>query len=367
MYKVLIVEPQEFSLAALLNLPVWEKETEGHEGFECVDTAANGQDALELVRDHHYDLILTEINLTLCDGLQLLKQIHVNNQPPLVVFISDIVTFSYAREGFIYGAFDYLPKPVSQQDMENLFSRATNELERIKKQQLSIMSLANVHFNPEQINRLLDSFDRRNQKVLSNIQLMIRSLYNSPNKKDKHPDLLANKLYLSLVEGIYARHEWIQLYIPRSFYEQIDYLELANPDDFAEFYVRKFTYLFEKYCVLNPKFEDKTLVKIHTYLLEHPEENLKLTAIADLFYLNHTYLSNLFSKKSPLRYSQLVSLVKMHRAEYLINYTDLSFEDIASQLRYKDFHYFLKLFKEIMGKSVNEYIRNDDSFDNYTI
>ena len=270
MYKVLIVEPQEFSLAALLNLPVWEKETEGHEGFECVDTAANGQDALELVRNHHYDLILTEINLTLCDGLQLLKQIHVNNQPPLVVFISDIVTFSYAREGFIYGAFDYLPKPVSQQDMENLFSRATNELERIKKQQLSIMSLANVHFNPEQINRLLDSFDRRNQKVLSNIQLMIRSLYNSPNKNDKHPDLLANKLYLSLVEGIYARHEWIQLYIPRSFYEQIDYLELANPDDFAEFYVRKFTYLFDKYCVLNPKFEDKTLIKIYTYLLEHP-------------------------------------------------------------------------------------------------
>ena len=175
MYKVLIVEPQEFSLAALLNLPVWKKESEDHEGFECVDTAANGQDALELVRNHRYDLILTEINLTLCDGLQLLKQIHVNNQPPLVVFISDIVTFSYAREGFIYGAFDYLPKPVSQQDMENLLTRARGELERIKKQQLSITSLANVHFNPEQLGRVLDSFDRRNQNVLSNIQVLIRS------------------------------------------------------------------------------------------------------------------------------------------------------------------------------------------------
>lgn len=367
MYKVLIVEPQEFSLAALLNLPVWKKETDGHEGFECVDVASNGRDALELIRNQHYDLILTEINLTLCDGLQLLKQIHINNQPPLFVFISDIVTFSYAREGFIYGAFDYLPKPVSQQDMDNLFSRAANELERIKKQQFSILSLTNVHFNAEQINRLLDSFDRRNQKVISNLQIIIRSLYNSPGKKDKHPDLLANKLYMSLVEGIYARHGWIHFYIPRSFHEQIDYLELSNPDDFADFYVRKFTFLFEKYCVLNPKFEDKTLAKIHTYLLENPEEDLKLTTIADQFYLNHTYLSNLFSKKSPLRYSQLVSLVKMHRAEFLINYTDMSFEDIASQLRYKDFHYFLKLFKDIMGKSVNDYIRIDDSFDNYTI
>lgn len=367
MYRVLIVEPQEFSLASLLNLPVWKKETKEHEGFECVDTAANGQDALELIHNQHYDLVLTEINLTLCDGLQLLKQIHVNNQPPLVAFISDIATFSYAREGFIYGAFDYLPKPASAQDMENLFARAANELERIKKQRFDVTSLANVFFNPEQIGRLLDFFDQRNQKAVSNVKLMIRSLYSSPAKNVKHPDLLVNKLYLSLVEGIYARHEWIQLYVPRSFHEQIDYLEIANPDDFAEFYVRKFTYLFEKYCLLNPRFEDKTLSKIHTYLLGHPEENLKLTAIADLFYLNHTYLSNLFSKKSPLRYSQLVSMVKMHRAEFLINYTDMSFEDIASQLRYKDFHYFLKLFKEMMGKSVNEYIRNGDGFDNYTI
>ena len=201
MYRVLIVEPQEFSLAALLNLPVWKKETEEHEGFECVDTAANGRDALELIRNQHYDLILTEINLTLCDGLQLLKQIHVNNQPPLVVFISDIVTFSYAREGFIYGAFDYLPKPASQQDMENLFSRAANELERIKKQQLSIMSIANVHFNPEQINRLLDSFDRRNQKVIGSVQLMIRSLYNTPNKIGSIPTCLSISCTFPLWKG----------------------------------------------------------------------------------------------------------------------------------------------------------------------
>ncbi len=367
MYKVLIVEPQEFSLAALLNLPVWKIESEEFDGFECVATAANGREALELIRNNAYDLILTEINLTLSDGLQLLKQVHINNQPPLVVFVSDIVTFSYAREGFIYGAFDYLPKPVSQQDMSNLFVRAAKELERMKKQQLSINAQPFVSFNTGHVNKLLAFFERRNPQALENMQMMIHSLYNSPNKDNKHPDIIANKLFLSVIEGVFARHEWMELYVPKNFHEQIDYLELSNPDDFADFYLRKFTYLFEKYVQLNPKFDDPMLAKINIYLLKHPEDDLKLTTIADLFYLNHTYLSNLFSKKSPMRFSQLVSLLKMHRAEYLINYTDLAFEDIATKLRYKDFHYFLRVFKDTMGKSVNEYIRNENSFDDYTI
>jgi two-component system response regulator YesN len=86
MYKVLIVEPQEFSLKALLNLPVWGK---GQEGFVCTKTASNGEEALTLLQTMEFDLVLTEINLSIFDGLQLLKQIHRDNENPLIAFISD--------------------------------------------------------------------------------------------------------------------------------------------------------------------------------------------------------------------------------------------------------------------------------------
>lgn len=366
-YKVLIAEPQEFSLASLLNLPIWEKTSEDGEGFTCIATAKNGQEALSLAQNNRFDLILTEINLPLCDGLQLLKQVRISNQPPLVVFISDIVTFAYAREGFICGAFDYLAKPVSQHDMESLFKRAAEELERIRNQRLSILSPTAFRFQPEQINKVLDHFEHRDRQVLKTFQNMIRSLYQAPENKAKNPDLLVSKLYLSLVEGIYARNNWISFYVPRSFHEQIDYLEMTNPDDFIGFYQRKFSALFDKYCELNPELQDATLSKIHLYLLSHPEEDLKLLTIAGKFYLNHTYLSNLFSKKSPLRYSQLVSMVKMHRAEYLIDYSDLSLEDISQLLGYKDFRYFLKLFREIIGKPATSYIRKGNNYDGSNI
>lgn len=367
MYKVLIVEPQEFSLNALLNLPVWNTEKDGREGFSCLMTARNGQEALELIQTHNFDLILTEINLAVCDGLQLLKQIHRNNQPPLVVFISDIVTFAYAREGFIYGAFDYLPKPVSRHDIEELFVRTADELEKMKKQRYSTDSHQNYRFSPTQINKVVNDFCHRNKKVIQSFQSLLHSLYDTPRKLPLNPDLMANKLFSSVVTEIYTQNNWLSLYIPQSFHEQLDYLELHNSDDYIAFYLRKFTYLFEQYCQLCPDFQDETIVKIHTYILSHPEEDLKLTTVANRFYLNHTYLSNLFSRKSHLRYSQLVTLAKMKRAEYLINFTDCPLIDISFQLGYKDFHYFLRLFKKTIGRSAAEYLRSEGDYNNYSI
>lgn len=367
MYKVLIIEPQEFSLNALLHLPVWGEEKDGKEWFVCEMTVSNGQEALDLLQTNEFDLILTEINLAICDGLQLLKQIHKNNQPPLVVFISDIVTFSYARESFIYGAFDYLPKPVSRHDMEELFARAAEELERIRKQKYSAGNYHNYRFSSEQLNRIITNFCHHNKNVLPNFQSILSALYRSPQKYAQSPDLMANKLYSSLIDGIYARNEWLALYLPRDFHKQIDYLELDSSDDYISFYVRKFTCLFQEYCLLNPEFQDATITKIHSYILGHPEDDLKLTTVATKFYLNHTYLSNLYRQKSQLRYSQLVTLIKMKRAEYLINFTSVPLVEISYQLGYKDFHYFLNLFKKIIGKAATEYIRADSDYLNYSI
>ncbi|MBR1771248.1 MAG: response regulator [Lachnospiraceae bacterium] len=367
MYKVLIVEPLDFSLNALQHLPIWQKACDGYDGFECVQTAHNGQEAVDLASRNQYDLILTEINLPLIDGLQLLKQVRRSNQTPLVVFISDIATFAYAREGFIYGAFDYLPKPVSQADMEALFSRVAKELERLKHQRPSLHAATAFRFDPAQIEQLSDAFCRRNGRVLNRFGSMLHALYAPDQKTPYNPDQMASKLYLSVVEGIYARNPWISLYIPQNFHEQIDYMDPAKPEDYIALYRRKFAYLFEKYCVLNPAFSDDILAKIQLYLLAHPEGDLRLTTIAGIFYLNHTYLSNLYSRRADRHYSDFVTMVKMHRAEYLISYTDLPLADISAMLGYKDFRHFQKLFKDSIGKSTAEYIRSSDAVGTYSI
>ncbi|MBB2182676.1 response regulator [Lachnospiraceae bacterium MD1] len=366
MYKVLIVEPQEFALKALLNLPIWGI---GEDGFVCTETATNGEEALTLLQTKEFDLVLTEINLSIFDGLQLLKQVYKDNEPPLIVFISDIVSFTYAREGFIYGAFDYLPKPLNRETMLALFQRATEKLEKQKKH-LSIRSDASMEHRTflakGQIQALINRFTHKDETVPEMFRNMMMTIYHS--KTSSQPsDILANKLFVTITVGIFEKHDWLPLYLPQNFHKQFDYPVLHDSNDFIEYYMRKFTCLFQLFCQLNPDFQDETLIKIHQYILQHPEEDLKLTMIASKFYMNHSYLSNLFSKKSSIHYSQLVTIVKMKRAEYLLNYTVLPVIDIAYRLGYKDIHYFTQIYKKTIGKSPTEYNREAYYYSEYTI
>jgi two-component system response regulator YesN len=370
MYRTLIVEPQEFSIKTLLSLPIWSsaEDTDYTDGFVCSKVASNGQEALELIKSEKFDLVLTEVNLPIFDGLQLLKKIHKDNQPPLVVFISDIVSFSYAREGFIYGAFDYLPKPVNKETMESLFRRASVELAKYKHNQVSnaIYESSHPYFAPEKIDNIINGVTHQKAEVLDEFYDMLNKLYHD-NINVPQPDLIANKLYTTVIDGIYERNDWLSLYLPQDFHRQIDYLVLNDINDYISYYQRKLTHLYELIGQLNPLFQDETLSRVYLYILNNPEDDLKLTSIAGKFYLNHTYLSNLFSKKSSIRYSQLVTIVKLKRAEYLINYTSIPLVDIAEQLGYKDFHYFTRLYKKIIGKAPSDYIRDENDGFNYSI
>ncbi len=177
-YKTLIIEPQNFSLHSLLTLPIWG---ENKSGFVCTHTASNGEQALEILRDNNIDLVLTEINLPLLDGLALLKKVYCDGKPPLVVFISDIVSFSYTREGFIYGAFDYLPKPVTKETMISLFKRVRSKLQQLQsssKQPDVIFASAQSDYIDKA--RLIgEGIVNRNIEVLSQFKILSKSLYMS--------------------------------------------------------------------------------------------------------------------------------------------------------------------------------------------
>lgn len=365
MYRTLIVEPHDFSLKSLLALPIWDGD------FVCSKVATNGQEALEFATRMEFDLVLTEINLPIFDGLQLLKRIHKDNQPPLVVFISDIVSFSYAREGFIYGAFDYLPKPVDKQAMETLFSRVSKELEKYKANSAGAHS--QVYFSQEKINNIVNGVIQHRDGVIDEFCNMVRELYNE-NMEVVHSDSnvilldsIVNKLYTSIINEVYKVNGWLVLYLPRDFHRQEDYVVMKDLNDYINYYRHNLTILYNLIGKLSPKFNDETLTKIYLYMLNNPEDDLKLTSVAAKFFVNHTYLSNLFGQKSDMHYSQIVTFIKLKRAEYLIKYTSMPLIDISEQLGYKDYQYFCRLYKNTIGKSPNDYVRIQDDGNNYSI
>jgi len=76
-----------------------------------VDTASNGQEALARLATAPYDLVITDLNMPVMDGLQLLRAMDERGLHPATIVLTGHGTIQSAVEAMKLGAGDYLIKP----------------------------------------------------------------------------------------------------------------------------------------------------------------------------------------------------------------------------------------------------------------
>jgi two-component system response regulator YesN len=126
-------------------------------------------------------------------------------------------------------------------------------------------------------------------------------------------------------------------------------------------FINYLSYLLQFLIRLEPPLQDNTLKEILTYILEHPESDLKLKVLATKFFINNTYLSNTFFLKTGIHFNDYITVIKMSRAEFLFRSTEQKIYEISYRLGYNDINYFSKQFKKIYGLSPSEYRNNETS------
>ncbi len=82
-----------------------------------VSEAANGEEALEMIQDEPYDVVLTDIKMPGLDGVELLKRIKETAPDAIVILMTGYASLGTAVEALRLGAHDYLIKPSSSQDI----------------------------------------------------------------------------------------------------------------------------------------------------------------------------------------------------------------------------------------------------------
>ena len=80
---------------------------------EVVGEAANGLEALALIRQHSVDVVLADIRMPGMDGIELASHLGRLEKPPAVIFTT--AYDNYAVQAFDLNAIDYLLKPVRAQ------------------------------------------------------------------------------------------------------------------------------------------------------------------------------------------------------------------------------------------------------------
>lgn len=106
------------------------------EGYDQVKVAATLAEAIELINNYTFDLIISDIVLEGDKGTDLLRHIRETGITCPVVMITGFPNLDSASEAVRYGAFDYLPKPVNKEKLLKIVSQALKyrELEREKQE-----------------------------------------------------------------------------------------------------------------------------------------------------------------------------------------------------------------------------------------
>ena len=120
MPKILVVDDEKSIRNTLRDILEYEK-------YE-VDDAANGPDAIEMLKDKEYDAVLLDIKMPQMDGLEVLEHIMAGHDLP-VVMISGHGTIDTAVEAIKKGAYDYIAKPL---DLNRLLVTIKNALDKSK-------------------------------------------------------------------------------------------------------------------------------------------------------------------------------------------------------------------------------------------
>jgi two-component system, response regulator YesN len=165
MYKILIVDDEHIVQLALKSLIQWERLD-----CEIVALVANGKEAIEQLKAQTIDVVITDINMPIMNGIDLIKWIKEQQLPIHVIVLSAYNDYEYVRSAFKFGVEDYILK--SEMDPEVVTDMVRKLLEKKAKSSLIESQLL------EGVERLshLDSSNSSNTSNAQNTSMSTKSL-----------------------------------------------------------------------------------------------------------------------------------------------------------------------------------------------
>ncbi|MBC8418432.1 MAG: response regulator [Desulfobacterales bacterium] len=97
------------------------------EGFFVV-TAESGDLGLNMLTREHYDIVLLDLMMPGLSGLEVLEQIGASHPDTVIIVITGYATLEHAIEAMKKGAFDFIPKPFSPEELRVVIKKAMDHI-----------------------------------------------------------------------------------------------------------------------------------------------------------------------------------------------------------------------------------------------
>ncbi|UCD84340.1 MAG: sigma-54-dependent Fis family transcriptional regulator [Deltaproteobacteria bacterium] len=190
--NILVVDDQEStckSLSTFLRLHQFQ-----------VSSAESGKSALEKLRGGSYQVVLTDYRMTEMDGIELTKRIKEDYPQMAILVMTAYGTIKNAVEAMKAGAFDYLTKPLNQDELLLSLERIgqqlelVNELSRLREKLGEKYHFKNIIGNSEpmqKVYKLIEQSSRNDATVLitgetgTGKELVARAIHFNSERKNK--------------------------------------------------------------------------------------------------------------------------------------------------------------------------------------
>ncbi|WP_219837842.1 response regulator [Paenibacillus sp. R14(2021)] len=101
--------------------------------------------------------------------------------------------------------------------------------------------------------------------------------------------------------------------------------------------------------------KNRTFNGILHYVTTHFREELSLQSLSEQFFMNPSYISQLFRKEVGETLTGYIARLRIEYACELLDQDEASIQEIAEKIGYNDYFYFTRLFKKMTGKTPTQY------------
>lgn len=124
MIGIVIVEDEAYIRKGMVVTTPWAQL-----GCKVIGEAGDGLEGCELIRRLKPDIVITDVNMPVLDGIEMLKKLEgVSNSEYII--ISGYNDFDYAQQAIKLGVQDYLLKPIDDDDFYRTIKKVIHHIEK---------------------------------------------------------------------------------------------------------------------------------------------------------------------------------------------------------------------------------------------
>ncbi|MCI5648772.1 MAG: response regulator [Fusicatenibacter sp.] len=327
--------------------------------------AANGQDALAIIRQEKIHILLTDVQMPFLSGTELASIARKTEPDMEILFFSGFDDFEYVQNALVLRAVNYILKPVNPEQFRQIIGDILN---RLNSKEITFAK-SKSYYSDSFFDNLVPSGQPQmeslsEQILLEQIALAI-SLKNAEQLTSLTEELLKLCSDSTAHTPVWVRHTCVSLLqllmkaIPSV--SENDFEKAAEKiyglryfTDIREV-IQKYLHLLVGNLHQEVDGANYAVYQIKQYIEEHYDEDLTLNLLADQVYLSPNYVSAMFTKVTGCSLHRYLKQFRMKKACDLLIGSNMKIADISRSVGYPTPSYFIKTFQEMYGVTPSNY------------